>query len=464
MCGPITARSGSRRRLAPQRVDARPRPRLPRARASPRGSRPRRAPSAVAASTGTQSAVTTPIGCAARVTTASASTPSAHSCACTTRAPCTCRGRSRPGGGASPRVPKPWPTPHAPAADARASRDRSGVSPTPRAARAPRAAPRSPRAAPPRSAAARRSSDARARARARAAPGDRGRARRGRARRGRRPDRRRSAAPPTRGARGSGVCARSPAAPRAGCARSSRSAARRATRCAPRARRCVTTVMRLRSRGWRAIAASTRPDSRAGLAAHERLVHALDAMRVELRGERAVGLVVLRHHQDTRRAAVEPVHDPRAQHAADRGEPAAVVQQRVHERAARVAGRGVHDHVRPPCRSRRSPRPRRGSRSGIASGSARGGIGSGGDASIQSPSATIWLRGRGAVVPAHPAVVDPAAHLRARLADQARERRVETLSVLALSDQVARRRHDPRYLRENRRRLPDPRRSSQRCR
>jgi hypothetical protein len=59
-----------------------------------------------------------------------------------------------------------------------------------------------------------------------------------------------------------------------------------------------------------------------------------------------VGEVVLRDDHDARRAAVEAVDDPRAQLAPDAGEVAAAVEQRVHERAARVARRRVDDEAR----------------------------------------------------------------------------------------------------------------------
>ena len=48
-------------------------------------------------------------------------------------------------------------------------------------------------------------------------------------------------------------------------------------------------------------------------------------------------LVVLGHHHEAGRAAVEPVHDAGAQHAAHPGEVAHVVQQRVDERPRQPA-------------------------------------------------------------------------------------------------------------------------------
>ena len=56
--------------------------------------------------------------------------------------------------------------------------------------------------------------------------------------------------------------------------------------------------------------------------------------------------VVLGHHHQARRAAIEPVDDPRPLLAADPAQIVDVMEQRVHERAARVAGRRVHHHAR----------------------------------------------------------------------------------------------------------------------
>jgi hypothetical protein len=84
------------------------------------------------------------------------------------------------------------------------------------------------------------------------------------------------------------------------------------------------------------------------------------------------------------------LHDPGPQHAADRGEPAAVVKQRVHESSARVARRGVHDHVgRLVDHDDRGVLVEDAQRDRLGLGER--GIGSGGSASIQSPSDTSWL-------------------------------------------------------------------------
>ena len=64
--------------------------------------------------------------------------------------------------------------------------------------------------------------------------------------------------------------------------------------------------------------------------------------RGKLGGKRLVGRVVLGHHQQPGGVAVEPVHDPRAQPPPHPGQIGDVVEERVHQRPARVAGRGVH--------------------------------------------------------------------------------------------------------------------------
>ena len=78
-------------------------------------------------------------------------------------------------------------------------------------------------------------------------------------------------------------------------------------------------------------------------APNQRVVDALDAVVLELRRERHVGRVVLGGHQHTGGSAIEPVHDAGTQHAADAGQVGTVVEQRVHQRTARVSGRRV-DH------------------------------------------------------------------------------------------------------------------------
>ncbi len=56
--------------------------------------------------------------------------------------------------------------------------------------------------------------------------------------------------------------------------------------------------------------------------------------------------VALGGDQYARRAAIQAVHDAGPQHAADAGEVATMVQERVHQRAARMSRRGMHDETR----------------------------------------------------------------------------------------------------------------------
>ena len=298
-------------------------------------------PSALAASTGTQSAVTTPIGASrARATTASASTRGrALAARCTTRAPCTWRGRSRPGGrriaaraeavADAARAQQRVLDHRAPISRRSSAAIRAAMSAGSSASKRMRS-PLSRMDEAEHARVQRGPVEARLGAVAAAAPVD------GIAR-DRQPDRREVHADLMRAP---GLRAHLEQA-----ARAAREAARDAparARLAPAAahhRHALAVARMARDR------ASTRPAVARRDPAHERLVDALDAVRVELLGERAVRVVVLRHHDHARRAAVEPVHDPRPQHAADRREVAAVVQQRVHERSARVARRGMHDHV-----------------------------------------------------------------------------------------------------------------------
>ena len=88
---------------------------------------------------------------------------------------------------------------------------------------------------------------------------------------------------------------------------------------------------------------------RAGRGApYEREIAALElagpAMVGELLGERAMGPVGLGHHHQPARVLVEAMHDARPRHAADAREAlAAMGDQRVDERAGRMAGAGM-DH------------------------------------------------------------------------------------------------------------------------
>ena len=87
------------------------------------------------------------------------------------------------------------------------------------------------------------------------------------------------------------------------------------------------------------------PSARLRRALDERDVGLLDGAVLELLREGVVRGVVLRDEDDARRVAVEPVDDAGAQHAADAGEIGAVREDRVDERAGRVAGRRMHRHA-----------------------------------------------------------------------------------------------------------------------
>ena len=66
----------------------------------------------------------------------------------------------------------------------------------------------------------------------------------------------------------------------------------------------------------------------------------------ELRGQRLVGAVVLRHHHQAGGVLVEPVHDAGTADAADAGKAgAAMGDQRIHQRAGLVAGGRMHDQA-----------------------------------------------------------------------------------------------------------------------
>ena len=414
-------------------------------------------PSALAASTGTQSAVTTTDRLAARVTTASASMPGAHILRLHHARSVHLARPQQARGGASPRVPKPWPTPHA-----SSSGSLDHAAPSLRSSAARRAAKSAG------SSASKRSRSpllgCTSRARARAAPGGRGRARRGRVRRGR------SGIARDRQPHRREVHADLMGAPRLGShLEQAARTLREAPRHAPRGVRLAASA--LHDRHALAVARVARdrridaPGFARGIAAHERLIHALDAMPVELRGERAVCVVVLRHHDYARRAAVEPVHDPRAQHSADRGEPAAVVQQRVHERAARVARRGMHDHVggfvdhddrrilvENAQRDRFGQRAAAGSARAASRRSSRQRLRAG----SRTPRARSSARGRRRSSAA-PASATRRPDPRAPCRDAVRPRSRRPGSAAAPTAPAA-------YLRENMRRLPVPRRSSQRCR
>ena len=109
---------------------------------------------------------------------------------------------------------------------------------------------------------------------------------------------------------------------------------------APRARRHLLPIRR--------VAADRRVDPPPGvdLAPHERDVLLLDLAFAKLSRELFVRGVVLGHHHQAGRAAVEPMDDARPLLAADAAEIVDVVEQRIDERAARVAGGGMDDHAR----------------------------------------------------------------------------------------------------------------------
>ena len=81
-------------------------------------------------------------------------------------------------------------------------------------------------------------------------------------------------------------------------------------------------------------------------AVDDRLVLPRKGMAGNLFGERKVGKIVFRHDQQSARILVDPVHDAGTDHAVDTGQRAlAVIQQRVDQRAVRIARRRVHDHT-----------------------------------------------------------------------------------------------------------------------
>ncbi len=80
------------------------------------------------------------------------------------------------------------------------------------------------------------------------------------------------------------------------------------------------------------------------IAAFERL--AATPMVGELRRQRAVRVVVLRHHHEPGRILVEPVHDAGPPLAADPGKAVAAMRnQRIDQRPGPMAGGGMNDEV-----------------------------------------------------------------------------------------------------------------------
>ena len=102
--------------------------------------------------------------------------------------------------------------------------------------------------------------------------------------------------------------------------------------------------MRLRSTGWRPIAASMVPVLGLGRPPDQRLVDAGQVVGGEQLRQRLVGGVVLGHHHDPRGVLVEPMDDARPAHAADaRQAVAAMGQQGVDQGVVGIAGRGMDD-------------------------------------------------------------------------------------------------------------------------
>ena len=96
------------------------------------------------------------------------------------------------------------------------------------------------------------------------------------------------------------------------------------------------------------VAAERRVDAAPGVqqAPRQPQVRLVDLAVRELPGQPGVGRVVLGDHHQSRRAAVEAVHDAGPLLAADAAEPGDVVQQGVHQGAPVVAGGGVDHHAR----------------------------------------------------------------------------------------------------------------------
>src|SRR6185436_1768728 len=82
------------------------------------------------------------------------------------------------------------------------------------------------------------------------------------------------------------------------------------------------------------------------LTVHEREVRLLHASCLERALERLERGVVLGDDEAARGLLVQAVHDARPEHAPHAGQAGDVVEQRVHERAARMSGGGVDDEPR----------------------------------------------------------------------------------------------------------------------
>ena len=78
----------------------------------------------------------------------------------------------------------------------------------------------------------------------------------------------------------------------------------------------------------------------------DRLIGAVDAVGADLVAQRDVRAVVLGYEQQPRGILVDAVDDARPDLPADAGEIVKMLQQRVDQRAALVAGRGMDHHAR----------------------------------------------------------------------------------------------------------------------
>ena len=82
------------------------------------------------------------------------------------------------------------------------------------------------------------------------------------------------------------------------------------------------------------------------LAHRQRLVNAIDVVRLERRPQRDHRRVVLGDHQQARGVLVDAVNDARAELAADAAQIADARQERVHQRPLRVTRSGMHHQPR----------------------------------------------------------------------------------------------------------------------
>ena len=107
----------------------------------------------------------------------------------------------------------------------------------------------------------------------------------------------------------------------------------------PRARRHLLSVRR--------VASDRRvdPPSRVDFAPDERDVLLLDFPFAKLTRQLFMRRVVFRHDHQSGRSPIQPMDDTRPLLAADAAQIVDVVEQRVHERPARMTGRGMNDHA-----------------------------------------------------------------------------------------------------------------------